>query len=718
MKLKTRGRCLSASNLLNFVLAIALFTSMAATYAEGEEGVIEEILVTATKRSESIQDVPASITAFSASRIELLEIQNVRDLQFSVPGLVASHQNGANLTRIRGIGQNSASGIDDPAVAQHIDGVYQPATHSVLLALSDLERVEVLKGPQGTLYGRNATGGTINYITKKPTKEFEAGIDVVVGNYSRKGFKGFVSGSLSDTFSARLSLISNDRDGYVDVIGPFSGGYRADDTFGGRLALRFEPNDSVTIDLSASSIETESLIAYQLVGIVDPLTAFYFFPGNHTDEPNKVFTNVADQDGYTNQDSYVGTVSWDVNDRVTIKSITAYLENEHVQSNFDTDGSDFPFFSVTGNYDISSETFTQELSISYIDEKTSLVAGAFLLDDEAVFDSSFPLFFLFTTFDQEARAWAVFADLTYSVTDRLRLIAGARHNKEKKEINQTNTFFCPMGLQRDEEWDDFTPKFGFQFDIGDNAMAYGTWQDGHKAGGFDANSCADVFDPESVEAIEVGLKTTFAEGRGTFNAAIFDYDYQDMQVQQIDATGLQTEINNAASASVTGVELDVSWLLTDSFLVEANGSYADTEFGDFFVDDPFVPGIDLVNRSGDPLSRTPEFSGALAGQYTGTFDDGSILTIRAELYYSDDVPFTDFGIASMTGFGNQDSYTTGNLYIAYEPSFLEYLKIRLFGKNLSDEDILTGTFNSSAIGIINGNYAIGRTYGAEVSLRF
>ena len=681
---------------------------------------IEEIVVTATKRGANLQEIPASVVVFGEDRIETTEIRNTRDLSYSVPGMVAAHLNGSNLITMRGLGTRSTSGNDDPAVAQHVDGVYQPRTQAVLLALSDLERVEVLKGPQGTLYGRNSTGGAINYVTRKPTEEFEGSISVLAGNFDRTHAKGHISGPIADGVMARASFYYNDRDGYVENLTDTFEDMRGDETVGGKLALRFEPSDNLTIDVSASHIETDTLIGHQRTESIADIG--FFPPGTYTEEKNKLVADDTDPEGGIEQTAYSLDITWDVSDTVSIRSITGLMDSEYEQIRFESDYSNSPVFGNVGSYFSDADSFSQEINLNadLADGRLQLTTGLFYFDDEIDFDFAFNFsFFGFpaggvtSLYNQENTAKAAFLDMTYNVTDDLRLLAGVRYSDEDKEVVQTNVqagFTICDNLVSEDDWSATTPKFGLQFDVTDNMMVYATYQEGFKAGGFVTSTCRDNFDQEFVDAIEIGVKSSILDGQGVLNFSIFDYDYQDLQVSQL--VNLETRVENAAGASIRGAELELMLNLTDNFSVDVLGSWLDTEFDEFLAVDPMQPLLGVQDLSGNQMMVAPEYSGTIGGQYVSSVGGGELL-VRGEVYFSDEVLYSLFGYQS----GIQDSYAIQNLYVSFTTANDNWT-IRAFGKNLSDKEVVTGSLSVAFFGIRGGNFSIGRTYGLELTRRF
>lgn len=681
---------------------------------------IDEVVVTATKREASVQDIPASVTAIGADEIALSELTTNRDLQFSVPGLVAGYFNGSSQLAVRGIGANSSTGVDDPAVAQHIDGVYQTRTQSVVLANTDLERVEVLKGPQGTLYGRNSTGGAINYVTKKPTQEFEGNIRLTVGDAGRLGTNILLSGPLTDTLSARASLYTNEQDGYLEIVG--GGGSPdnfAEDTTGGRLSLRYTPSDDITVDITASSVENETVVGAQILGVVTPASAFYLAPGNHSLEPNELVSD-ANPDGNVSQDSFSATIDWTINDNWSLKSITGFSDNAYALEDYDVDYSSSTMvvpnviaLPLTGSTSNSGESITQEFNVTFSGDGIEVVAGIFYLTDEFEQENNFPGFGLVSTFDQDSEATAFFADVSYDVSEQLTLLAGIRSNDEEKEVAQTSTYPGGTGTGK-ESWDATNPKVGFQYDLGGNAMVYGTWQEGFKAGGFDPAGTASAYNPEEIEAIEVGIKTPVLDGSGILNVAVFDYDYTDLQVQQLE--GLVTVISNAGGATVQGMDVEFQYAVNNDLSLDISGSFLDTEVSDLSMNDPFAAAEDpAVDLSGKTLRRAPEFSGTFALNYDMSFSDGSALQLRGEVYHSDDVRFRFFDDEPGAF---QEAYSTGNIYANYTPSFAEGMTLRAYVKNVSDEEVLQGVLPFANFGLQLGNYTRGRTAGLEAKYDF
>lgn len=700
--------------------SVACLQLAAGTYAHAQDQdqdqadglVLNSVTVTATKREASVQDIAASVTAFGEETIALTEITNNRDLQTSVPGLVAGYFNGSSQLTLRGIGSSSSTGIDDPAVAQHIDGVYQPRTQAIALAVTDLERIEVLKGPQGTLYGRNSTGGAINYVTKKPTEEFEGSVSLTAGNFGRLGTNIVLSGPLSDTVSARGNLYFNERDGYLEVIDGGGGPDNFEEnTLGGRVALRFTPSENLTIDLNASSIENETVTGAQILAIVDPVLSGFLLPGTFTLEPNEIVSD-ANADGEVKQDSFSATVAWDINENWSFKSITGYSDNSYSILDYDVDYSSSPFFQAAGSSFNDSNSLSQEFNLNYNSGGIDFVAGAFYLEDEFEQTLSFPAFGVLSGFAQDSEAWAVFADVAVDVTDRLTVLGGIRYNEEEKDITQTSSF-VPVPGMGSASWSATNPKFGFQYEIADNSMVYGTWQQGFKAGGFDPAGFVSEFNPEEIDAIEVGLKTSLFGGAGLLNIAVFDYDYTDLQVQQL--VGVVTVIDNAGSADVRGADVEFQYAFNENFRVDLSGSFLDTEVNDLVVNDPFDPMLAETDVSGSSLRRAPEFSGTFGLNYDVDFAGGSVLQLRGEVYHSDDVRYRFF---DMEPFAFQDSYTTGNLYANYTFGGFEGLSLRTFVKNVSDEEVLQGVIPFGQVGLQLGNYTIGRTYGVEAKFEF
>ncbi|MBX3705548.1 MAG: TonB-dependent receptor [Pseudomonadales bacterium] len=705
---------------------------------------IEEILVTATKRQATNLETPASITAFSQDQLTIRQIANIMDLQVSAPNVEVGNFNGTQFVTIRGVGFSTFTHVADPTIAVHVDGVYQPRVGSLLGAYEDLASVEVLRGPQGTLYGRGATGGTVNVNTAAPTDTFEGEASVIAGNYDRLGGKGFVSGPISDQLQYRLfALYDDQQEGFEKNVLPGGRDGEATRSRAARASLRYLPTGHLTADLKLSYDKRDgSYIASAITPPQDVLWPIY------TDAPFDLRPHRMALDGENRDErtdtSATLTLTWEAGDATTVRSITGLLRNEFRQI---VDGDGTGVFANNQDTKFESTTWSQEVNVNtmQLDDRLDVLVGVYASDDDFDFTNELPLpfitwplpegteipglgtvpFFLRIDFQQETRSYAAFVDSTYHLTDRLRAYGGLRWSRDERKLENQQfqvVPLCGFGLPIDRQnksWSDVSPRVGVQFDFRDNVVGYAQFQQGFKPGGFNGNLCGDDFDQEEVNSFEIGLKARVLEDRVSLSASVFHYDYTDIQVSQI--TDLQVNIENASEATVYGAELELSARLTPALSVDAALALLSAEYGDYVSCDAMAfPGncsggvVVLENVKGNPLTRAPERTFNLGLQYSAPVANFGQLMLRADGYWSSKVYFSHFEDPNES----QGAYQVFNLSAEFAPANSRLL-LRAFVKNLSDEEYLIGTlaygntsFNQSGI------WAPPRTYGAAVSFAF
>lgn len=770
------------------------------------QGVIEEVIVTAQKRAQSLQDVAGSISAFGASQIEKRGITEVEDLFQAVPGLNYSEQSGSTLITIRGIGLSIETGAGEPGVATHVDGVYQPRSSMDSMGNAELERVEVLRGPQGTLYGRNSTGGVVNFITKKPTESFEGSVKVGYGSWNKKSVGGYVSGPLvGEVLLGRLSASHSKHDGYVRNLAPGDSRLGDEESTGVRGALRWLPTDSLKVDLSASFQSQHHDPLQQLLDLDQPSALSPLFGGIpgliapviSSDAPNVTFQNDPFPRGEKETTAATLTVEWDVSDAVLFRSITGYGDHETGPDLFDS-GSNTPTISV-GNPEFprltSSEYVTQEfnLSGSAFDDDLQWILGAYYFQEDytqslpaSVSNLFAPVFGLLIApglaqnvigqdLEEDTESVAAFVDVTYSVSDTFRVNVGLRQNHDTKDTVQflpnvvTNitgqiglptsidvinagvtTTIAPgeravvatcagiegADLGRNTLREDSTsPKLRFEWDATDELLLFAQWQEGFKSGGANASGCDDLFEPEEIVAYEIGFKSTLLEGALTFNGSFYRYDYDNLQVFNLDETGTSAFIANVTESEVTGGELELNWVATDSISIDASLSFSDSEItkADALFDTvTLLNNLNLISLQdvfnlatgnlnpiesatipleGNPIPRNPELTWSLGINYDYDSDIGGI-GLRGEVYFTDDTHFRFFGNPEDIA----PSYTVYNFYLTYTtPS--GFTRAKFFAKNFSDEEYLYNQYHALTVGAV-GIYAPPRHFGIELTHDF
>lgn len=674
---------------------------------------IEEVLVTASKRETAAQSTPIAINAFESDDIEFRSINDVQDLRIQVSSLNYGEILGNPQISIRGVGLPLVTGDAEQGVASHIDGLYLARPTMSNVAMGDLERIEVLRGPQGTLYGRSATGGTINYITRKPTESLDASVTVGGGSFGSVRVKGHLSGPLvEDQVLLRAFAMFNENDGYIDRAGGDDLGER--DAGGGSLAMRLLPADSLTVDAQLIYYEDDGSYASAeaLETIVNYGPPFTPQPGQF--DPN-AHSEIHDYTDSADSETLGGilTLEWKP-DNFTIKSIAGYYEHERgLNHDFDFSSGTFFDFLSTGRRD-DSETFTFETTVA---GSTGLdwIVGVYYLNDESSAESyADPVRGLFFDFGRELEieSYAVFGEVTVPVSDRFSITAGLRASQESQDglsfaVIQTAAIPpCAAGGEYEEDYDKVTPKAGFEFDLNENALVYGRYQKGHKPGGLNVNSCLDQYDEELIDAYELGYKARLLENRLTLNAAAFYYDYEDLQTFKI--VSFAALIENAPKAEVTGVELEFQLRANDYFSVDGGLTWLDAEYKEFSDSDSFIygPFAQPEDLSGNALNRVPEFSAVL-----GVNLEYAQARFRAEMSHSSSYYLRRFN----RDFSRQGTYTMVNLYASLHIG--DQFEVRVFGKNITDEEYLLTLFDNTSNGQTNGVYGRPREWGVDLSYR-
>lgn len=580
----------------------------------------DELVVTAQKRAQSVQDVPITMSAFGAETLRELRITEASDIAYQVPQVQVQTGFNQPYFAVRGIGINEFSGNTDSPVAVHFNEVYLSRATQTSVALFDVERMEILKGPQGTLFGRNTTGGSVNIFARAPTQDNSAGANITFANYGRFDTEGFLSGPLSDTVAARLSWATQQAtEGVAE--NRYDGSTMGEpDRFAGRLQLQWDPSAATSVNLMLfGSGDRSTLQPFENIGVVTPagaaaiqadpinnsplsyLCAAYLNGTVTAADPTCVNTT-----GYSEPDNDPFTTNSDAPNRVDNSDYGAILRGEH----------DFGFaaFTAVGSY-MEFERVNREDSIAspyrdleinwcnFIQEYTfearlssnssgplSYVVGVYYQkDDLGVTNTAFldqnPSYGLIvsTVYDQETEAYAAFGQAEYEVSPWHSLIGGLRYSEEEKTFVGATPFQIagmaepygpratlptPLGnlatadLARSDS--NLSWKVGFTARPWDSVMFYGHVERGFKSGGFNggfafSNAEFSEFEAEEITAYEVGVKSTLADGRVVLNAAIFRYEYENPQVNA-DAPGAVAPIStNADTSEYLGFEAELTW---------------------------------------------------------------------------------------------------------------------------------------------------------------
>ena len=707
-----------------------------------QDNALEEVVVTATKRSVALQDLAGSANVLGADKLGPGGIQEVRDMQVDIPNLSLGDQFGFARVFMRGIGMTSIDIGGEGAVAFLQDGAIVPRPAAQLMGMFDLDQVEVLRGPQGTLYGRGATAGAINMVTAKPGKELGGYLSVTAGNYGLAQFKGAIDVPMGDALSMRLAGSLDSRDGYGNNI--FTGSDINDrDASAYRATLVYDAGGPLTATLSAQYYEEDDnnyAFSYfgQSEGSSIPVPfGVPILGGNTVGMVGGGFYDInSDQEPINDRDGQLInlTIDYAFNDRWSLKSITSSQSMDRFLRD-DLDSTDANLFGQN-NYTEESDSFGQELILNYSADQLDVLGGVMYFEEDLYGEVRVPLtnlcFLLAPAAcgtpvgdflnggnylqdgDVDIEAWGAYVEANYSISDKWSVIAGLRYNYEERD--GTGSFiFDAISLNvptnQRESWNDLTPRITLQYSPNDNMLLYATYTEAFKSGVINTGSTSPPLDPETVDAFEVGLKGQNASGTLRYSVAAFFYDYQDMQISFVDETSTVSTVN-AAEAENSGIELEIDGSLGNGFAFDFYLTYLNAEYQEFFNGD-YANGFAITDLSGNTLPNAPESTAKLGLTWEGAVGGGT-LTVRGEAYYQDDVYFTEWNRED----AYQKSYEQINASVDY--SWNDQWLLSLWGRNLSDEEVMSNNIITAPLydSLRVGAVLPPRTYGATVTYQF
>ena len=654
-----------ARNKLYHSVALAMASAVLTplTIAQENSAVkLEEVVVTAQRRVENLQTVPIAVTAFSGEDLRKQGIWDVKGVSERTPGFTMGEFNpGQPQLYIRGIGSNEDGAAGDQSVAVFVDEFYIGRSAGQDVELFDLERVEVLRGPQGTLFGRNVVGGAISITTKKPTEENELILEGSYGNYNAVTLQGLASGQVAENLYGKTSFSSRRRDGYLDnQIGNFASFFegsgesvaldqdevRKVDRSSLRTGLRWVPTDDVEVNLGAnySTVDEDAAVRHYIEGVgVIVYPAHNALIPNYDDDIYKVLT---DDIGSYHNDIYSLTarVDWHFNSDYTFTSLTSYrdVDATNLEHGLGTPrmadillsaGATAVAVDGFNDYTDESQTFSQELRLtSNTGGRLEWVAGLYYLQEDvdrtetASVGIKVPIgngvyvgpnsnnTVSSDAQEAESTSYAVFGQATYQVTDALGVTLGGRWTRDEKEINRIGvpdgvSVLEAFDVSADASWEEFTMKANVGYQLTNDAYLYATFSEGYKAGGYQGLAATEVaaetpFDPEYATMYEVGAKTEWLDNRLRINIAAFMMDYEDMQILQSLVRQEQPPeavgnlvTQNAADSEIEGYELEFVFAVTEGLTLQGSVAHLDTEFKEFFVPSGFRPQLGADTNS-------------------------------------------------------------------------------------------------------------------------
>ncbi|TVS14869.1 MAG: TonB-dependent receptor [Gammaproteobacteria bacterium] len=598
---------IAQKNAMTLALPICVAMALGTAHAQTEQQsrsvqAVEEIVVSAQRRVEPLQSTPVTVTALSEDVLEVRQVTNVIDIAAQVPNLRIDAVTGvANAAKIflRGVGEDQSGPNTDNAIGLYVDDVYYPRTLGALFDFLDVERIEVLRGPQGTLYGRNTPGGAVKIITRRPGEELTGRADITVGNYGRRQFRGALSGPLSDTVGASIALLKNERDG-TSFSTTLNRDVNRRDVEAIRGAFSFTPNDALDVVLRYDWMndETESFLPTSILG------GF----------PDDLLVTAAGEDP---EARLIGrglslNASYDFGD-FSLQSITAWRSLDQ-RAFLDNDGRAPRVLAF--DFDARQSQFSQELLFDAQWDRLRLLAGGYFFREDNTYDT---VTYIFATvrpgeFGQDTRSVALFANAGYEITDKLTISAGARWTRDKKEFFDAYPTLNAL-FEAENSWTAFTPRVTLDYQLTGGALLYASYAEGFKAGGFNRSINQIVaetpFNEEKVKTWEAGVKADLFERRVRVNAAVFYNDYQDLQLSAFDPETNISRRFNAAQATTKGVELELSAVPLDGLQTFLTVGYLNAGYDEFFD----LVGGELADVSDRKLKGAPRWTVAGGASY-------------------------------------------------------------------------------------------------------
>lgn len=741
------------------VLIVTSWAQPAAAQTQSSAGV-EEIVVTARRREETVQTTPVSMTAFSAAGIEARSVTSFNEIGNFAPnvdinGGIPNGGGSAAQIFIRGVGQDDYSFPNEPGVGLYIDDVYISRSVAGDFGFMDVERIEVLRGPQGTLYGRNTIGGAVKIITRKPEGSNSGEFGVTVGEFNRvDAFVNYDFG-LSETTALKIAAATFNRDGLGNNrIGQDLGNEEEQNL---RASLRIEASDTVEVLLSADYMRQRqngpagSMVRFDALdpttdflinGLLAPATVAEF----NLQPPEDVYGEawvrtlacgecVFDSGGAAETRDWAdvyglsATVNWDVGENL-LKSVTAYRDYD-IDVRRDSEHTPFDIVRVD-----NPETFSQlsqELQLSGVtaNDKLDWVVGFYgLIEDgeselfapllSGLFEAAGADLTALINSDYEAFSIAAFGEGTYHITERLGVTVGARITHDDKQyiygLQRPESGEVPLPPETlEDSWTEFLPKLGLEYQATDDLLWYANLSRGYKAGGYNSRALSGIapaaYDPEFVNAAEIGFKSTLADGRVTLNGAAFYNDYEDIQllaVLDLGGGNVETVIENAGQGRIIGAELEIVAVPADDWELTAGLGLLDTEY------DEVGPSAESAGiLEGNTFINAPETSFNASAEYEWALGGPGTLVLRADVVHKSE----QFRDAVNTPELEADAYTLWNARATFQPTRGNW-RLAAFVTNLTDELYVTNGVSVLGLGYVEAYYNRPREWGVALTVDF
>lgn len=727
--------------------------------AEAQASGLEDIVVTAQKRREGLQNIPIAISAVTSETLSERGFTNASQLTQIVPNLQfdpTTSLSGSSSTAvifIRGVGQTDFTLVTDPGVATYVNDVYISRSVGGVLNLMDIERIEVLRGPQGTLFGRNTIGGAISVTTKAPDNDPGGVVELTTGRYKRADARAMINVPIvPEALAVRASFSTKNRDGYGRrlIAGDEQGNENQDS---GRVALRWWATPTLTIDLAfdGTRAREKSVVstllnrddAYFNSGILSSLynacVANLVDPGCRRRMPlaeqqfydsrwgtGNPYTNNATGANYSDLDLWgvSGVIAWDAGP-VSFKSITAFRKM-HSRFGTDTDSSPLTIAEVNNNY--RHQQFSQELQVAgtLFDERIKWLSGGYYFKEKGRDEGNVPLVpalfpalgipvsvFGYNRVNNEN--YGVFAQVTGEMLDGLNLTLGGRYTHETKKVDVSRFVLSDINVPLvanpigERSFNKFTPKVGLDYQVTRNNLVYASYSVGFKAGGFSARYTSPLndlqsFEPETVKSFEIGSKNELFDRSLRLNLAAYYAKYENIQITVQE--GVNPTTRNAAAGRIQGFEGEAVFVPTDALTLTAAVGFADAKY-------TRVSPLAQVTAE-DMFVNTPKWTISGSAQYRVDLASAGSLTARGDVSYKSRMAKDSVNTPELV----QPAYATVDARITYETAD-ETTELALFLTNLTNKKyLLGGTAVTESFGFVTGTYSRPREWGVSLTRRF
>lgn len=678
--------------------------------------VLDQVIVRAQRRDERLVDVPISVSVSTGEQLKQSGISSSADLKLVTPALNLTQQGSFVQPTIRGVGTSVVGPGADGNVALYVDGVYQATQAASLFELNAIDSIEVLKGPQGSLFGRNATGGAIVVTTAAPEFEFSGNVTAGYGSFNDRKLSAYITGPITDKIAGNLAVLYHEDDGYVKNVATGSD-LAKNNAYMARGKILVNATENLDLTLTGSYVKHENNAAFAYIPapenfLFQSSDAYALGLAGSRDDASMDFNPYTQLEGGSFSLNAVYDADW-----ATITSITSYTQQQQPFYT-DTDGTELAVQEVHSPQD--QDTFVQELTFaSKSDGNISWIFGGMYYDDESesygtVYVNGAIAAVLVPNVKTEASA--VYGEVTYSPTDRLHLLLGGRYNMEEKTfVGRVGGRNGPIVASDDESWDSFTPRASIRYDLTDQSSTYFTYSEGFKSGLYNATSLDPApVDPEEIKSYELGYKY---DGSGfLFSGAAYYYDYTGIQVNAIDQSrGGFVTVTNAGNAEIYGADFDLSFPITEELSARTGASYIHGEYNDFpgaiiYLPQPNGMGYAQANAdvSGNRIMKTPEYTAF------GTLLYSRPIAETGEIQGALTVSYNDGWFWDPSNTSQQDGYTQVNARVTWSPN--DRLSLSAYGQNISDEQVEIFR-RTSAFGDL-ASYNRPAAYGVELELKF